>query len=811
MHNDAPATQPGSKATCAHCLQPVPNELLTAGDEPQFCCSGCRTVHAALSDHGLLSYYTKRSTFEEGTSAAIGRATEHSYAHFDDLQFISSHATVRGDLVQIEMYLEGLHCPACIWLVEKLPTLLEGVLEARSSFAEGRLRVIFDPRRSKLSEIAQTLDSLGYPPHPAGNGRNREAQRRLDRALLVRIGVAAAAFGNVMLLSFALYSGEAQGMSASTEQFFRWLSFLIAVPSVLWTASTFLRGARSAVVTRTPHMDLPVSIGILAALGWGTWATFSGDGHIYFDTVTMLVFLLLVGRWLQGRQQRIANEATDLMFALAPSTSRVIAGDEIKEVPTDTVDVDALVEVRSGERIGVDGVVIDGSSEIDESLLSGESNPVRARTGDVVNAGTVNLSGRLLVRATRTGRDTRLAKLVKEVEEAAARKAPIVMLADRLSGVFVVVVMALAAVTLAIWGIEDGLQHAIALLIVTCPCALGLATPLAASVALGRAAKHGALIKGMQYLEALAKPGLIVFDKTGTLTTGGLAVVDYDGDAQTAALIRAAETHSSHPLAKALLRDLPLSAALVASSHREETGLGVVATIDGKQVVVGSARLAERHCQLDRSSRRSRELIARGLSPVYVVVDGQLRACVGIGDTLRPDARRCLLELRQRGYELAILSGDRQEVVDHVVAQLGLPFRTAVGQQSPENKLHFVEDERRRGVVYMVGDGVNDAAALAAATVGIAVQGGAEASLAAADVFTTQSGLTPLLMMVRGARKTMSVIYRNLGFSLIYNLAAAALAVAGVVSPLIAAVLMPLSSLTVLTNSFRSQTFEDPS
>jgi P-type E1-E2 ATPase len=268
------------------------------------------------------------------------------------------------------------------------------------------------------------------------------------------------------------------------------------------------------------------------------------------------------------------------------------------------------------------------------------------------------------------------------VEKAAARKAPIVILADRLSGIFVVVVLLLAAATIALWGVEQGLPHAIALLIVTCPCALGLATPLAANVALGRAARHGALIKGMQYLEALSKPGLIVFDKTGTLTTGGLAVADYEGDTELTALVRAAEQRSSHPIAKALLRDLPLSAALPVSEAKEVPGLGVSAKVDGKHVVVGSARLAELHCSLDRSSPRSCELLARNLSPVYVVIDGTLRACIGIGDTLRADARDCLTELLARGYELAILSGDRQEVVDHVVQQLGVPFRDRAGRHS---------------------------------------------------------------------------------------------------------------------------------
>lgn len=820
----APAGPRTTSAACSHCGLPVPHSLLSVGEGEQFCCSGCRVVHRALQQNGLLSYYDKRAAFADDEASRPALATGGDYAHFDDPSFIQTYAAPKAELLEMEFYLEGLHCPACIWLVEKLPSLLDGVGEARSSYAEGRLRVLWDPSRVALSQIARTLDSLGYPPHPAGQGRSRELQRKVDRALLVRIGVAAAAFGNVMLLSFALYSGQGMSlpflnlsstvsMNESTVQFFRWLSLGIAVPAVLWTAMTFFRGGLAALRTWTPHMDLPVSIGILAALGWGTYATFSGNGEIYFDTVTMLVFLLLVGRWLQSRQQRAANEATDLMFALAPSSSRVVEADGVREVPTDSVKEGALIEVRSGDRVGVDGTVLEGRSKLDESLLSGESAPVEVGPGSTVSAGTVNLSSRLLIRALRTGRDTRLSQLVKEVEVAASRKAPVVLFADRMSGIFVVVVMSLAALTVALWGVAEGLPHAIALLIVTCPCALGLATPLAASVALGRAAKRGVLVKGMQYIEALAKPGLIVFDKTGTLTAGCLSVVEFDGDRTTAALVKALEQRSAHPIAAAFIRDLPLGPALPVEEFEEERGgasegSGVRGRVNNHDVRVGNESFV-RSAGVSIPGERTAHLVSRGLSPVYVAVDGRIEAVAGIGDAVRPEAAACLGELHALGYRLALLSGDRQEVVEHVTSELGVHFEVALGQQSPEDKLRYVEQARERGVVYMVGDGVNDAAALAAATVGIAVHGGAEASLAAADVFTTRGGLSPLVMLTHGARKTLGVIRRNLVFSLLYNLTAAGLAVAGLITPLVAAILMPLSSLTVLTNSLRAKTFED--
>lgn len=796
--------------SCAHCRLPVPAGLVRQGDELQFCCMGCRTVYAALRDHELLAYYDERARYSGNERSGPGRATDDDYLHFDEPEFLERHTTLHQDnhVRSFEAYLDGLHCPACIWVVERIPSLLEGVVDARANFSDGRLRVVYDPGHVRLSAIAKTLDSLGYPPHPASQGRSRSLQRQLDRALLVRIGVAAATFGNVMLLSFALYSGEAQGMGETTAEFFRWVSFAIAVPSVLWTSQTFFRGAWAALRTRRAHMDIPISIGISAALCWGTFATLTGSGEIYFDTVTMLVFLLLIGRWLQTKQQRVASDATDLLFALAPSTSRWLEGDRVREVPTDSIPRGALVELRSGDRIGIDGVVVEGSSSIDESLLTGESRPTRVGPGADVHAGTVNVSSRLVVRAVETGRQTRLAQLVKQVEEAASRKAPIVLLADRLSGVFVVVVMGLALLTLWVWGVAAGLPHAIALLIVTCPCALGLATPLAASVALGRAAKRGVLIKGMQYLELLSRPGLIVFDKTGTLTAGQLRLVEFDGTAHAAALVRAVERQSAHPVARALTRDLPLGEALLVSGFVEHPGSGVSGRVGGHLVRVGTSQYLESagvHVDQDRVQA----LLSKGLSPICIAVDGRHAATAGLGDPIREEAKSILNRLREQGYQLAILSGDHQTVVDRVARAMGVEFECALGGQPPEAKLAFVEHAREQGIVYMVGDGVNDAAALAAAHVGIAVQGGAEASLAAADVFTTAGGLAPVGLLTRGARKAMGVIHRNLAFSLAYNITAATLAVAGLISPLIAAVLMPLSSLTVLTNSLRSRTFED--
>lgn len=808
-------------SACAHCGLNLSPDAAAAG--ARFCCNGCETVYEALCGAGLGAFYKQRETAPKRAAAAT---TTNAFAAFDDPDFARLYTRKVSDtpVRNVDLFVEGVHCAACVWVLEKLPTLVPGVVRAELSYGESLLRVTWDSDQVPLSKVASTLADLGYPPHPADARHEASAETASDRTLLARIGVAGAAFGNVMLLSFALYSSEYGGldMGREYEEFFRWGSLVITVPSVLWTAWPFFRGAMTALRTRTPHMDLPIGIGISAALIWGSITTVFGHGELYFDSVTMLVFLLLLGRLLQGRHQRQARRATDLLLCLSPSTSRLLEEGQVRVVPTQAVPKGALVEVRMGERIGVDGTIESGESNLDESLLTGESRPRRVAVGDHVAAGTVNVTRPLHVRAVNTGQNTRLAQLVRDMEQASERRAPVVLFADRLSARFVKVVLSLASLTFLVWlpsGVTVAVDHAVSLLIVTCPCALGLATPLAAAAALGQAAKRGLLIKGMKFLELVTEPGLIVFDKTGTLTAGKLSVVDAENLDRVAPFVRAAEGSSAHPIAAALVAALPEASpetTLTVSSVHETLGAGVgarVVTAQGTQhqVYIGSRNFVRPFCDVDTESPRTRALLGKGLSPVYVVIDGHVEAVLGVGDPLRPETIPTLRLLSELGYRLAVLSGDRREVVEHVVAEIGVPFSVVRSEQSPEQKLAFVEEQARREATYMVGDGVNDAAALRAARVGIAVHGGAEASLAAADVFSTKPGLVPVLDLVLGSRRTMHTIRRNLQFSLMYNIAAAVLAVIGYINPLIAAILMPLSSLTVVTNSFRAKTFQEDS
>ncbi len=796
--------------TCDHCGLPVPAGLVDEGAELQFCCSGCRVAFEVIRGHGLDGYYDIKKRIDAPDEAA--HVSGKHFAEFDDPAFHRLYCrTLPSGLETVELYLEGVHCAACVWLVEKLTVVVGGVAEVRLDLGKALATVAWDPQTTPLSEVARFLDSIGYTPHPFRGVEARDMARREERALLVRIAVAGAIAGNVMLIAFALYGGHFHGIGDEFSTLFRWVSLGLALPSVFWCASVFYRGAWGALRTRSLHMDLPIAIGILAGFTQGAVNTVRGSGEIYFDSVTALIFFLLVGRFLQRRQQLKAASSTELMFSLAPSTARLVEGDTVREVPLEALVPGAVVEVRAGDSIPADGVVIEGSSTLDRSLLTGESLPEEIGLGGPVHAGTVNLSGRLLVEVRSTGEDSRVGRLMRLVEEGAQRRAPVVLLADRISGWFVAIVLLLALATVVIWWQLDpanAVGHAVALLIVSCPCALGLATPLAVSAAIGRAARKKILIKGGDALENLARPGRMVLDKTGTLTEGRLAVIRWWGDETVRPLVAAVESHSAHPVARALTAVSGDGDPLEADEVRETTGGGIEGTVGGRRVAVGSATFIEARLGglTPAVNDAASSFAAEGLSPIVAAVDGEVRAVAGVGDPLRPDSAPSIAAIRDAGWRVEILSGDHPAVVASIAREVGISPESARGAATPEAKLEAVRNDDDETVA-MVGDGVNDAAALAAATVGIGVHGGAEAVLAAADVYLGRPGLTPIVELLEGSRRTLNVIRRNLVFSLAYNIVAVTFAITGHMSPILAAILMPLSSMTVVLSSYRARTF----
>ncbi len=804
------ATPAGATPACAHCGLPVPPAFLCADAERQFCCNGCRAVYDVIRSCGLDRYYRLRQLAE--TDGRPARVTGSRFAEFDDPAFLAAYSQAGDDgLRAIDLLLEGVHCGACVWLIERLPTIATGVLEARLQWHRSRLHLVWNPQRTTLSALARALDSLGYTPHPARGARIERQRGVEDRRYLVRIAIAAAAAGNAMLLALALYAGAHSGMEPAIANLLRWTSALVGLISVAWPGSVFFRGAWAAIRARSAHIDVPISLGLGVGAVSGAVNTVRATGEIYFDSITMLVFLLLCARWIQNRQQRRAAQAVELLFAVTPTRARRVRDGAIEEVAIEALRPGDLVEVRARESAPVDGVVVEGESLIEQAVLTGESAPAPISVGGEMHAGAVSLTGRLLIEARAAGEQTRVGRLMKLVEDSLRAKAPIVHLADRLSATFIRALIVLATITLALWLWIDparATERTVALLIVACPCALGLATPLAIAVSIGRAAQRGILIKGGAALEQLSRAGALVLDKTGTVTRGRMTLARWHGPHDVLPLAAALERHASHPIARAIC-DAVHEADLPAVEEAEHSASGIRGIVAGRRVAIGSRAFvsAQAASEPEWVSGFARSAADDGLTPVFVGVDGEIAAAAALGDELRRDSADAVDRFRAAGWDVMLLSGDHADVVSRVGERLRIPADHAHGGASPESKLAFVRELARHRPVVMVGDGVNDAAALAAAHVGIAVHGGAEASFAAADVYLNREGLGSITELLGAARSTIRAIRRCLFASLLYNTVGVGLAMTGFITPLVAALLMPISSLTVVSLALGARTF----
>jgi Cu2+-exporting ATPase len=797
---DAPST----RRLCAHCGLDALADARTGPAGETYCCAGCETAASIIRSSGLADYYR----LPDQRTRRV-KPSDRTFAEFDHEAFQRAHVReLPSGLRETHVYLEGVHCASCVWLVERVPLMVPGAVRAELDVTRAVATLVWDPATAALSELARCLDRLGYRPHAYRAGAVDVARRAEERAMLTRIGVAGAIAGNVMTIALALYSGLFSGMEAEFTRYFRWLSFALVTPAILWPGRVFFRSAWMALRAGGLHMDVPIALALGVGYVQGAINTWRNAGPIYFDAVGTLIFLLLLGRYLQHRAQRGAADAAALLGALAPATARVIEDGVVREVPSEAVLPGMELEVRAGDTFAADGIVIAGQSSLDLSMLTGESKPSSVGEGARVYAGTVNLSARLRVRVEEAGVTSRLGKLMRDVEEGTRLRPPVVALADRLAGVFIAVVLVLAIVTAGLWWGRDphfAIDNAIALLVVTCPCALAMATPLSFTVAIGRAAAGGILIKGGHVLEALTRTGTCFVDKTGTLTEGRLALESWDGPDDVRALVLALEIHSRHPIAEAFRAAWPDVDVPTASAVRETLGGGLEASVRGQHVRVGAPAWV-----IAQSIRNPRdaEPLAPHLTPVLIEIEGTIVARAGFADPLRADAPRAVKALQRAGWDVRVLSGDSPAVVQSVAERLGLKPVAIEGAASPERKRAVIEAARAKGPVVMIGDGVNDAAAIAAATVGIAVSGGAEASLAAADVYLARGGISALEPLFGGARRTMDIVKRNMLIAVGYNAIGVALAMTGAIDPLFAAVLMPLSSLTVVLGAWQGRTFK---
>ncbi len=752
------ALAPGLSA-CPHCGTPV------EGPEGTYCCHGCELAARIVTEAGLASWYATReqpAPRSTSTDAAAWRAVP--------LQLLADGTAA------VDLEVDGLRCASCVWVAERVLERSDGVAEARVSYATGRAHLRFDPATTSLDALAARIATLGYRPRPAGSASTG------DRDVLMRLGYAAFAAMNVMGMSAALYTGWLDGMDPRFVALFQWLSLLLATPVVTWSAAPFFKGALEGLRAGVLHMDLPIALAVSALFGHAVWATRLGLDS-YLDSLTMLVALLLGGRLLEARGRKATAEAASALASRVPATARRIRDGGVEEVSSDVLEAGDRVAVGPGAELPADGVVVEGEGLVHAALLTGESRPVPVAPGDRVVAGAVLLEGTLTVGVTRVGADTVVGEMARAVRDAGeAPRAP--GRADRLAPAFTAATLGVAAATFLLVlnaaGVDAAIARTAAVLVVACPCALALSTPLVGAAGLGAAARRGVLVRGADALDRLADVDVVVLDKTGTLT-GGRPVVTAASDA---ALRIAAglERASRHPVAAAILdaavqRGLPIPAA---ADIRETAGQGVTGVVDGRRWRLGSG------------------------GPGRLRLSGEDGAehILTLADTPRPGVRADLARLRALGCEVRLLSGDDRVVAEQIAAESGVEHVEAGA--SPQDKVAALERlaaEGRR--VLFVGDGLNDGPALAAAHVGLAMAEGAASSVLAADGVVVGQGLGGLPAALVAARRTRARVHAGLTRSVVYNVVAVMGAVLGWVNPLVAAVLMPLSSGMVIATAAR--------
>ena len=810
-------------AGCFHCGLPLRGEnrfkVLVNGAQRAMCCAGCAAVAGTIVAGGLADYYRHRSA--PGNRPEDGVPQWLRDLESFDLEAVQQSFVQRSDggACRAELLLEGVNCPACVWLVEQRLKRLPGVSEVSVNYAAQRVRIGWADGQVRLSSILRAVADVGLRAHPF-DAAHRTALRQKDkRRRLLELALAALGMMQVMMYAVPVYLSDAGDIAPEFEKLMRWASLLLTLPVVLVSARSFFSGAWRDLAHRRIGMDVPIALAIASAFGASVWATVTGGGDVYFDTLTMFVFLLLGARYLEAEARTRAVAAIERLSHPLPATAasvprypdsketRMMASAAL--VPGDTVLVD------SGSAIPADGTIIEGTSEVNEALLSGEARPVPKHAGDAVVGGTLNVGSPLFVRISRVGADTVLAHIVRLADRALGEKPRFVQLVDRIAGSFSLAVLILAAITALAWlsaGGELWFRNAIAVLVVTCPCALALATPAALAIATGRLSGIGLLATRGHVLETFARVTDVVFDKTGTLTQNEMRVARIvplgNLRQDTIVLLAAAlELGSSHPVARALTgasRDTPGMLAVCATKVTHSAGHGVEGEIDGERLRIGTAAFVGALVGKPLGQSALPEHIH---SQVLLGRSGEWLARIDLDDALRPGAREALDALRAAGARIHVLSGDVPAAVHAIARELGMREADNVqARATPQHKLEYVEALQRKGcVVAMVGDGINDAPVLAKAALSIAMGGGTDLARANADMVLLSGRLTALAEGLGIARTTRRVIGQNIAWAIGYNAIAVPLAMMGWISPWAAALGMSASSLLVVGNAARLQ------
>ncbi|RBI68087.1 cadmium-translocating P-type ATPase [Vreelandella sulfidaeris] len=798
MNNAVPASD------CYHCGNPVPTAApwtITLDEHTHpLCCPGCEAVAHAIVDGGLESYYRYRTELPERPDERQA-AKADTWSVFDDPGLQAQFVHPDGDEgnVKATLAIEGITCAACAWLIEHRLNALPGVTSSAVNLTHHRLRVSWNPQQLKLSQLLAELAAIGYDAQPYEPDQAQARMQYEERMNVRRLIIAAVGMMQVMMFSIPIYVSGPGEISDDFYALFHWLSFALATPVVFFSAQPFFRNALRDLRTGVLGMDVPVSLAIGGAYLASSYAVLFNVGEVYFDSVAMFTFFLLFGRYVESRARRRSGHSGNALSGVLPISATRLENDGSERIlPASELAPDDRVLIKPGHGVPADGVIEEGESSLDESMLTGEYLPVTRRVGDRIIGGSQNMENPLVIRVTHAGKDAQVAGIVDLTDRAFASRPRLAQMAARMAHLFVLrLLVVTACVTIAWWFIDPSrvLWVLLSVLVVTCPCALALATPAALTAGHGQLRKRGVLITRADAMETLSNVTRVIFDKTGTLTRGEMHVTQIkpfgELTAERAQAIAAAlEAHSEHPIARAFrpFRDATLQAREIHSY----TGQGLEGTLEGVRWRLGKPEFA------------AHEPIAAPAKGQWLLLseDGKPRAWFGLHDGIRDDAAATVDALHAQGFSVELLSGDTEDAVESLASQLGIA--TWHSGTSPEGKLARLKELQAAGeTVLMVGDGINDVPVLAGADVAIAMNGATDLARTRADAILLSPRLMRIFEAIEISRATRRIMRQNMIWSVCYNFSALPLAAMGLVPPWLAAIGMSLSSLVVVGNALR--------
>ncbi|QSX31841.1 cadmium-translocating P-type ATPase [Shewanella cyperi] len=784
---------------CFHCAEPIAAvdsfSTFIDGEHRPMCCPGCQAVAQAIVDAGLTSYYRYRSEPASRQQALVPEALK-GFSAYDLPEVQQDFVHSQNGLEEVTLTVDGISCAACAWLIEHKLKQMPGVKQAMVNSTTQRALIKWLPDQLKLSNILNEINRIGYHAAPFQLDSEELASSRNSRRFLLRLGLAGFATMQVMMFALALYAGYFTDLETEFRDYFRWVSLIFAAPVVFYSAQPFYFSALRALLSGRLNMDVSVSIAICGAYIASCVATIQGTGEVYFESVSMFTFFLLLGRYFEQSARRKASVSASNLHKLVPLTAVRLTNGTPEEIPAKRLVLNDIILVKPGEAIAADGKVISGVSGVNEAMLTGEQHPVLKRPAEQVYAGTINLEQPLEIQVSALGQDQLVAEIMRLQEFAANSRPAIAILADKLARYFSATILTIATITFLIWHYfispEDAFWITLSVLVATCPCALALATPTAVTCATGLFTRLGIISRTPGVFEKLPQVNTVLFDKTGTLTNGnvtidGIRLFDEYTEAEVLEFAAALEYGSLHPIAKAF--SPYLSSSLKATAIRHFVGEGIEGNIEQKTFRIGNAAFC--NCSPVDAKRQW----------IYLSCDGKLIAAYALEDKLRADAKQTVDELKREGFGLAIASGDNSRHVLEVAESLGIEKVHA--NLKPADKLALISELQAHHKVAMFGDGINDAPVLAAAHVSVAMGSGTALAKNNADLILLGDHLHRFTQAVAIAKRTRRIIRQNLAWALGYNLLVLPLAVTGHVVPYVAAIGMSASSLIVVSNSLR--------